>query len=80
MNWRSAVGLALGAAVLAATLIYAGAGAVMRTLEGLRLTGLLIIVLVHFSGHCLHGHRLAAGDRQRAAGLAAEVHVGAGGA
>jgi len=47
VNWRPAVGLALGAAVLAATLIYAGAGAVMRTLEGLRLTGLLIIVLVH---------------------------------
>jgi glycosyltransferase 2 family protein len=47
VNWRSAVGLALGAAVLAATLIYAGAAAVMRTLEGLRLSGLLIIVLVH---------------------------------
>ncbi|HUA23786.1 MAG TPA: lysylphosphatidylglycerol synthase domain-containing protein [Steroidobacteraceae bacterium] len=47
MSWRAAVGLALGAAVLAATLIYAGAGAVMRTLEGLRLTGLLIIVVVH---------------------------------
>ena len=47
MRWRSAVGLILGAAVLAATLIYAGAGAVVRTLAGLRLTGLLIIVLVH---------------------------------
>ncbi len=47
MRWRSAVGLAIGAAVLAATLIYAGAGAVVRTLEGLRLAGLLIIVLVH---------------------------------
>lgn len=47
MKWRSAVGLILGAAVLAATLIYAGAGAVVRTLEGLRLTGLLIIVLAH---------------------------------
>jgi glycosyltransferase 2 family protein len=47
VNWRAAVGLVLGAAVLAATLIYAGAGAVMRTLEGLRVTGLLIIVIVH---------------------------------
>jgi len=47
VNPRAAVGLALGAAVLAATLIYAGAGAVMRTLEGLRVTGLLIIVIVH---------------------------------
>jgi glycosyltransferase 2 family protein len=47
VNWRAAVGLALGAAVLAATLIYAGAGAVMRTLEGLRVAGLLIIVIVH---------------------------------
>jgi putative membrane protein len=47
MTWRSAVGLILGAAVLAGTLIYAGAGAVVRTLEGLRLTGLVIIVLAH---------------------------------
>ena len=47
MKWRAAVGLALGAAVLAATLIYAGAGAVLHTLERLRLTGLLIIVLAH---------------------------------
>ncbi|HEX4267028.1 MAG TPA: lysylphosphatidylglycerol synthase domain-containing protein [Steroidobacteraceae bacterium] len=47
MKWRSAVGLAVGAAVLAVILIYAGAGAVVRTLEGLRLSGLLVIVLVH---------------------------------
>ena len=47
MKWRTAVGLVLGAAVLAATLFYAGAGAVVRTLEGLRLSGLLIIVLAH---------------------------------
>jgi glycosyltransferase 2 family protein len=47
VKWRSAVGLILGAAVLAATLTYAGAGAVVRTLEGLRLEGLLIIVLAH---------------------------------
>ncbi len=47
MRWRPAVGLLLGAAVLAATLIYAGAGAVVRTLEGLRLRGLLAIVLAH---------------------------------
>lgn len=64
MNWRSAVGLILGAAVLAATLIYAGAGAVIRTLEGLRLTGLLIIVLAHLPIEAMMGiaWRLAAGS------------------
>lgn len=55
MKWRSAVGLVLGAAVLAATLVYAGAGAVVRTLEGLRLTGLLIIVLAHLPVVALMG-------------------------
>lgn len=64
MNWRSAVGLALGAAVLTATLVYAGAGAVVRTLAGLRLTGLLIIVLVHLPIVALMGiaWRRAAGS------------------
>jgi glycosyltransferase 2 family protein len=47
MRWRRAVGLIVGAAVLAATLAYAGAGAVVRTLEGLRATGLLVLVLAH---------------------------------
>lgn len=55
MKWRSTVGLILGAAVLAATLIYAGAGAVVRTLAGLRLTGLLIIVLAHLPVVALMG-------------------------
>jgi len=55
VRWRSAVGLILGAAVLAATLIYAGAGAVVRTLEGLRLQGLLIIVLAHLPVVALMG-------------------------
>ncbi len=45
----------LGAAVLAATLIYAGAGAVVRTLEGLRVTGLLIIVVAHLPVEALMG-------------------------
>ena len=69
MNWRSAVGLALGAAVLAATLIYAGAGAVMRTLAGLHLTGLLIIVLVHLPIIAFMGiaWRLATGSAPPAA-------------
>jgi putative membrane protein len=63
MKWRSAVGLTLGAAVLAGTLIYAGAGAVARTLEGLGLTGLAIIVLAHLPIVALMGlaWRLAAG-------------------
>ena len=64
MSWRPAVGLILGAAVLAGTLIYAGAGAVIRTLEGLRLTGLAIIVLAHLPIAALMGlaWRLAAGS------------------
>jgi putative membrane protein len=63
VSWRSAVGLALGAAVLAATLIYAGAGAVVRTLAGLRVTGLLIIVIAHLPVVALMGFawRLASG-------------------
>jgi putative membrane protein len=63
MNWRSAVGLLLGAAVLAGTLAYAGAGAVARTFEGLGLLGLLVIVLVHLPVEALMGvaWRLACG-------------------
>jgi glycosyltransferase 2 family protein len=41
------IGLALGIAVLAAILVRAGAGSVVRSLESLRLTGLLLIVLLH---------------------------------
>ena len=69
VKWRSAVGLILGAAVLTATLIYAGAGAVVRTLEGLRLSGLLIIVLVHLPVVALMGiaWRQAAGSVPAAA-------------
>ncbi|MDE2447344.1 MAG: flippase-like domain-containing protein [Gammaproteobacteria bacterium] len=65
---RSAVGLILGAAVLAGTLIYAGAGTVVRTLAGLHLTGLLIIVLAHVPIVALMGiaWRLAAGTARTA--------------
>lgn len=68
MRWRSAVGLMLGAAVLALTLIYAGAGAVARTLEGLRVAGLLIIVLAHLPVVALMGlaWHLAAGTARTA--------------
>jgi putative membrane protein len=64
MKWSSAVGLLLGAAVLAGTLAYAGAGAVVRTLEGLRLLGLLAIVLAHLPVEALMGlaWRLASGS------------------
>lgn len=63
MNWRSAVGLLLGAAVLAGTLAYAGVGAVVRTFEGLGLLGLLVIVLAHLPVEALMGvaWRLACG-------------------
>jgi glycosyltransferase 2 family protein len=68
VNGRSAVGLIVGAAVLAGTLIYAGAGAVVRTLEGLRVTGLLIIVLAHLPIVALMGlaWHLAAGTARTA--------------
>ena len=68
MTWRSAAGLILGAAVLAATLVYAGAGAVVRTLAGLRVSGLLIIVLAHLPVVALMGiaWRLAAGTPRTA--------------
>jgi putative membrane protein len=64
VKWRSAVALILGAAVLAGTLIYAGAGAVVHTLAGLRLTGLALIVLAHLPIVALMGiaWRLAAGS------------------
>jgi uncharacterized membrane protein YbhN (UPF0104 family) len=63
VKWRPAVGLLLGATVLAATLAYAGVGAVLRTLERLRLEGLLIIVLAHLPIVALMGigWRLATG-------------------
>jgi len=69
MRWRPAVGLMLGAAVLAATLVYAGAGAVVRTLVGLRITGLLLIVLAHLPIETLMGiaWRQAAGSSAVAA-------------
>ncbi|HVC31285.1 MAG TPA: lysylphosphatidylglycerol synthase domain-containing protein, partial [Steroidobacteraceae bacterium] len=69
MNRRSAVGLILGAAVLAATLTYAGAGAVVRTLERLRLAGLLAIALAHLPIVALMGiaWRLATGSGPTAA-------------
>ncbi len=64
MKWSSTVGLLLGAAVLAGTLAYAGAGAVVRTLEGLRLLGLLAIVLAHLPVEAMMGvaWRLASGS------------------
>ena len=55
MKWRPAVGLILGAAALTATLIYAGAGAVARTLAGLHVAGLLLIVLAHLPMIALMG-------------------------
>jgi putative membrane protein len=55
LRWRPALGLLLGGAVLAATLTYAGAGAVLRTLERLRVEGLLVIVLVHLPIAALMG-------------------------
>jgi len=48
MNWRPLVGFLLGGALLAVALVvYASADAVARTLGGLGLMGLLLIVLAH---------------------------------
>jgi putative membrane protein len=44
---RTGIALVIGVAAAAAAVIYAGAGAVARSLESLRVTGLLVLVLLH---------------------------------
>ena len=63
MKGRTAAGLLAGAAILVAVVLYAGAGAIVRALEGLGLAGLLLIVLAHLPIEALMGlsWRLAAG-------------------
>lgn len=65
MRARAAAAVLAGMAVLAAMVLYAGAGAVARTLEGLGLIGLLVLVLAHLPIEALLGlgWRLAAGRR-----------------
>ena len=65
MKGRTAAGLLVGAAILAAVVLYAGAGAIARALEGLGLAGLCLIVLAHLPIEALMGlsWRLAAGEK-----------------
>ncbi len=63
MRRGAVVGFLLGAAAAVAASVYADAAAVARALEGLRITGLLLIVLLHLPVVCLLGFawRLVAG-------------------
>ncbi len=64
MRARTAAGLLAGASILAAVVLYAGAGAIVRALAGLGFAGLLILVLAHLPIEALMGlsWRLAAGE------------------
>ena len=64
MRGRTVAGLLIGAAILVVVVLYAGAGAIVRALEGLGLAGLLLIVLAHLPIEALMGlsWRLAAGQ------------------
>jgi len=44
---RTAIALILGLAAIVAAVVYAGAGAVAQAIESLRLSGLLVLVLLH---------------------------------
>ena len=64
MRRRTVIALIAGVAALAATVIYAGAGAVVHAIASLRLSGLLLLVLVHVPMVALMGcaWRLASGS------------------
>lgn len=64
MRRRTVITLLGGIAAVAATVIYAGAGAVVHTIASLRLSGLVILVLVHMPVVALMGFAwwLAAGS------------------
>jgi putative membrane protein len=61
---RTAIALIIGLAAVVAAVIYAGAGAVAQALQSLRLSGLLVLVLVHLPIVVLMGFAwwLAAGS------------------
>ena len=63
MQRRTVIALIAGFAAVAATVLYAGAGAVVHAIASLRLSGLLLLVLVHVPMVALMGcaWRLAAG-------------------
>ncbi len=55
MQRRTAIALVLGVAAVAATVVYAGAGAVAHAIASLRLRGLLLLVLIHLPVVALMG-------------------------
>jgi putative membrane protein len=61
---RTVIALIVGVAAVAATVFYAGAGAVVRAVASLRVTGLLLLALVHVPMVALMGcaWRLASGS------------------
>lgn len=64
MRRRTVIALIAGLAALAATVVYAGAGAVVHAIASLRLSGLLLLVLIHMPMVALMGFawRLASGS------------------
>src|ERR1700751_3645456 len=61
---RTAIALIIGLAAAVAAVLYAGAGAVAQSLESLRVSGLLVLVLLHLPSVVLMGFAwwLAAGS------------------
>lgn len=64
MQRRTAIALLIGVAAVAGAVVYAGAGAVARAVESLRISGLLLLVVLHLPIVVLMGFAwwLAAGD------------------
>jgi putative membrane protein len=64
MQRRTAIALIIGLAAVVAAVVYAGAGAVTQALESLRVSGLLVLVLLHLPIVVLMGFAwwLAAGS------------------
>src|SRR4029077_16809850 len=52
---RTAIALITGVAAVAAAVVYAGAGAVAQAVASLRLSGLLVLVLLHMPSVILMG-------------------------
>ena len=55
MQRRTAIALVIGVAAVAAAVVYAGAGAVAQAVASLRLSGLLVLVLLHLPSVILMG-------------------------
>ena len=64
MHQRTAIALGIGVAAVVAAVVYAGAGAVVHSVESLHISGLLVLVLLHLPSVALMGFAwwLASGD------------------